>query len=208
MQKICICVFAILLCLGLSTPSVKANVGTFNITSPSALPDAMIDQSYSATINFIYTGSCTPVASITGLPPGIKVSNTDMDSITLAGTPTQAGSFSLISLNLSDGCGAFASLGGGSWFSMDVGAPPPVGQVGQLDTNLGLDATIGVPYNDKIYFDYCGPIDPTFSFTGLPPGITAGSLIGSISESYDINPQTGCPNFQIPLSGHLKIQAF
>lgn len=147
---------------------------------------AVVGAPYTQT--FSWTGGTAPFSGfqVTGLPAGLAITGTTANSVTISGTPTQAGSFSLnaSASDSSTGNGPFAV---GQSFTLTV-APPSL----NLAPGAGvLTAAYGTPFSQS--FTASGGIGGySYSITGtLPPGLSlAGDTIAGTPTtpgSYNIS---------------------
>lgn len=158
-----------------ATVTVTVNDPVITIT-PSGGFAATVAVPYSQT--FTFNGGAQPWSSyqVTNLPAGLSITGTTANTVTISGTPTQAGSFSL-NVSATDSSTGNGPYSVGQAFGLTVAAPgltltPAPGT---------LTATYGAPYNQT--FTAGGGIGPyTYSLTGaLPAGVTfsAGTLSGT-----------------------------
>ena len=147
------------------------------IITPSAPLTAQVGTAYSQT--FTWSGGAVPYNgySVTGLPAGLVVTASDTDSVTVSGTPTQGGSFT-VSVSASD-----SSTGNGPFttdedFSLQVDAP-------SLSMTPADGSTLAVTYPQPYsqVFSASGGVAPyTYSLTGtLPAGMSFDSATGTLS---------------------------
>lgn len=137
--------------------------------SPSGSLAAAVGAPYSQT--FTWAGGTAPFSGfqVTGLPLGLTITGSTANSVTISGTPTQAGSFSL-NASASDSSTGNGSFTVGQAFTLTV-APP------MLDLAPGagvLTAAYGTPFSQS--FTASGGIGGySYSLTGaLPPGLSLG----------------------------------
>jgi hypothetical protein len=175
-------VIAILCSTVLARPVHAA--GTFQLISPTTLPSAYTNVPYTATINFIYSGSYTPgVSLVSGMLPGglflgsVNQGANGVDSVTLSGTPTLSGGYPII-LVLTDNNGALLTenynltvIYGGS-FTLTSSSTLPEGST-------------AAPYFGSLNLDYTGSFIPNGTFSGLPSGISASNVkvLGASTDS-------------------------
>jgi hypothetical protein len=163
-------------------PHLAYATGTFQLLSPSSLPDGSTNVPYFATINFIYSGSYAPGVSVIGnyLPEGLVLGTISqgangVDSITLSGTPTTTGNYP-IKLILNDNNGALLTQSYTLNISYSANFTLPTYQTTSLTTG-----TILTSYFDHITLLYNnGSINntptPNITFTGLPTGLRVGAI--------------------------------
>ena len=114
--------------------------------------------------SFTYTSTGFPTFTATGLPPGLTLSPAGI----LSGTPTTTGTYP-VTVTASNGTAPNAT----QTFSIIIAPPPPT-----ITNGPPPNGTVGVAYS----FTYTATNSPTFSATGLPPGLTlsaAGILSGT-----------------------------
>lgn len=163
---------------GTSTPAtVTITVGNPTITVTASGPlTAQIGVAYSQT--FTAAGGAAPYTlGVTGMPAGLTQTGTTANSVTISGTPTAAGSFTLTvaGTDSSTGNGPFAIS---QPFTLSVSAPtlgltPPAGT---------LSATYGTAFSQQ--YTASGGTAPyayTISAGALPAGITLDSGTGLLS---------------------------
>jgi uncharacterized protein YhjY with autotransporter beta-barrel domain len=162
---------------GTSTPAtVTVTVGDPTITvSASGTLTTPVGAAYTQT--FTASGGNAPYTlSVSGLPAGLSQTGTTANSVTVSGTPTEAGSFSL---NVT---GTDSSTGSGPVaisqpFTLTVGAPTLA-----LSPAAGpLTVPYGAPFSQS--FSASGGISPyTFALTGaLPNGLSFNNTTGLLS---------------------------
>jgi hypothetical protein len=172
-----------ILCSTVLARSVHA-AGTFQLISPTTLSNAYTNVPYTATINFIYSGSYIPgVSLVSGMLPGglflgsVNQGANGVDSVTLSGTPTLSGSYPII-LVLTDNNGALLTenynltvIYGGS-FTLTSSSTLPEGSTAS-------------PYFGGLNLDYTGSYIPNGTFSGLPSGVTASNVkvLGASTDS-------------------------
>ncbi|GAB2511943.1 putative Ig domain-containing protein [Lysobacter humi (ex Lee et al. 2017)] len=150
-----------------ATVSITVSAPTITIT-PSAALSATVGSAYSQT--FTFAGGTAPYGGyqVTGLPSGLSVTGTTSTSVTIAGTPTQSGSFGI------DVQGTDASTGAGPFtasqtFTLTVAAPT----LTMTPASGTLTASYGSAYSQV--FTASGGVGPyTYAVTAgaLPPGVT------------------------------------
>ncbi|QWP75684.1 putative Ig domain-containing protein [Lysobacter sp. K5869] len=169
-----------------ATVTITVSNPTIVVTA-SAPMTAQIGTAYTQT--FTWSGGTSPYSNfnVTGLPAGLSVTGTTADSVTVAGTPTASGTFTLnaSARDSSTGNGPFTV---GQIFNLTVGAPTltMTPAAGNLPMNYGVASTIN--------FAVAGGT-PSYSFTlaagSLPVGVSlssAGVLSGTptVPGSYNI----------------------
>lgn len=167
--------------------------GSFQLLNPTTLPVAGTNTNYFVTINFVYSGTATPSASIVGtaLPTGLSLGSiiqqgNGVDAVTISGVPTFAGQYP-ITLVLTDNEGALLT----EQYNLTV----------SYDASFSLDeinfslpsGTAYTPYNATINFLYNNSVysqgfTPTATFSGLPSSVVVNPvrLVGS-----HMSPSTG-----------------
>lgn len=164
---------------GTSSPAtVSVTVGNPTITVTAGGPmSAQVGASYSQT--FTWNGGTAPYSNfaVTGLPAGLSVSGTTATSVTVSGTVSAAGSFSLVATatDSSTGTGPFTT---GQGFTLTVGAPTlsMTPAPGNLPMNYGTATTINfassggtAPYSYALVSGSL-PVGVSFNSTGLLSG--------------------------------------
>jgi hypothetical protein len=152
------------------TFSVIVNPPALTIAVASSLPAGTVGTPYSQTVPVVATGGTPPYTwSISsGSPPGL---NFDPGSLTLSGTPTQAGTFTM-TFQVKDSAGLSASR----QLSVTIGAPP----LSIVTTSQLPDAAFNAPYIATISAQ--GGVPPyTWTANGLPAGLTIDPNSGVIS---------------------------
>lgn len=152
---------------GTSAPAtVSVTVGTPSITvTPSGGFAATVGIPYSQT--FTWSGGAAPYSGyqVTGLPAGLSITGNTASSVTISGTPTAAGSFTLgaSATDSSTGSGPFTVAGS---FGLVVAAPSLV----LTPAATTFAAPYGAAYSQS--FTASGGIGSyTYATTGsLPPG--------------------------------------
>jgi outer membrane autotransporter protein len=130
---------------GTSSPAtVSVTVGNPTITVTAGGPmSAQVGASYSQT--FTWNGGTAPYSNfaVTGLPAGLGISGTTANSVTISGTVSAAGSFSIVATatDSSTGNGPFTT---GQGFTLTAGAPTlsMTPAPGNLPMNYGMATTI------------------------------------------------------------------
>lgn len=165
---------------GTSSPAtVSVTVGNPTITVTAGGPmSAQVGASYSQT--FTWNGGTAPYSNfaVTGLPAGLSVSGTTATSVTVSGTVSAAGSFSLVATatDSSTGTGPFTT---GQGFTLTVGAPTlsMTPAPGNLPMNYGTATTINFASSGGT-----APYSYALAAGSLPVGVSfnsAGVLSGT-----------------------------
>lgn len=164
---------------GTSAPAtVSVTVGNPAITVTASGPmSAQVGASYSQT--FTWNGGTAPYSgfTVTGLPAGLSVGGTTATSVTVSGTVSAAGSFSLVATatDSSTGTGPFTT---GQGFTLTAGAPTlsMTPAPGNLPMNYGMATTINfassggtAPYSYALVSGSL-PVGVSFNSTGLLSG--------------------------------------
>ncbi|CAM4355540.1 putative Ig domain-containing protein [Stenotrophomonas lactitubi] len=178
---------------GTSAPAtVSITVGNPTITVTAGGPmSAQVGASYSQT--FTWNGGTAPYSgfTVTGLPAGVGISGTTANSVTVSGTVSAAGSFSLVAsaTDSSSGNGPFTT---GQGFTLTVGAPTlsMTPAPGNLPMNYGVATTINFASSGGI-----APYSYALVAGSLPVGVTltsAGVLSGTptVPGNYNIAVRT------------------
>lgn len=149
-----------------ATVTITVSDPVITIT-PSGGFAATVGTPYSQT--FTWAGGAAPYSAyqVTNLPAGLSITGSTADSVTISGTPTQAGSFSLnaSATDSSTGNGPYTV---GQAFTLTVAAPT----LALAPAATTFTATYGAPYSQA--FTASGGIGPyTYAQTGtLPPGVS------------------------------------
>ncbi|MER2176201.1 MAG: putative Ig domain-containing protein, partial [Stenotrophomonas maltophilia] len=162
---------------GTSAPAtVTVTVGTPTITvSANGLFSAVAGAPYSQT--FSWSGGAAPYTGhqVTNLPAGLSITASTADSVTISGTPTQAGSFNLVAsaTDSSTGTGPFTT---GQGFTLSVASPTLVVTPATLPS-----ATAGTAYQQAVTSS--GGVAPYSNvLTGaLPSGVAFDAGTGVLS---------------------------
>ncbi len=162
---------------GTSTPAtVTVTVGNPTITvSANSVFSAVAGAPYSQT--FTWSGGAAPYSGyqVTNLPAGLSITASTADSVTVSGTPTQAGSFNLVAsaTDSSTGTGPFTA---GQGFTLSVASPTLVVAPPTLPS-----ATAGTAYQQA--FTTSGGVAPySYVLTGaLPSGVAFDAGTGVLS---------------------------
>jgi hypothetical protein len=193
MKRISVSIFAILLCLTLSPSSVKADFSGVSGLDTN-IPEATAGSEYITKIYFGCICVSDPTLDFTGLPPGITMGSLiDPDgpaaiySFYLEGTPNDSGNFKpVLTIRGNGGVEStyeFDLTVNGPKYPLITNTPTGINLVQLVNKKLP-DATAGVTYKTQIGFSYVGETAhyggnavPIFTLDGLPPGVTAGSLM-------------------------------
>ncbi|GAB3266766.1 hypothetical protein GCM10027347_34990 [Larkinella harenae] len=146
---------------------------------------ATVNTAFSQTLPVFNDANNDPLTySLTGLPSGLSF---DAGNRTIAGTPTQTGSFNL-SYAATDGKSAPVSVP----ILLTVGSPTPGNQPPVAPTVSALTATVNSAFSQTLPVFTDANNDPlTYSLTGLPSGLSfdAGnrSISGSPTQSGSFN---------------------
>ena len=158
-----------------ATVTVTVNDPTITLAASGPLAAAV---SIAYTQTFTWTGGTTPFTGyqVTGLPAGLSITGTGANSVTVSGTPTQAGSFNLTvsATDSSVGNGPFTV---GQVFALTVAAPT----VALAPATTTFAATYNAAFSQA--FTASGGVGPySYALVGtLPAGISFSdnSLIGT-----------------------------
>lgn len=171
-----------------ATVTITVSNPTITVTAGNPLT-AQVGAAYTQT--FTASGGAAPYTlSVSGLPAGLSQTGTTSNSVTVSGTPTAAGSFSLTvtGSDSSTGTGPVAISQG---FTLSVSAPalgltPPAGT---------LTATYATAYSQQ-YTASGGtaPYSYTISAGALPTGVSLDSASGLLSGTPI---QTGSFSFSV-----------
>lgn len=165
---------------GMSAPAIVTITVSDPILTVSPAGPLSATPGISFMQTFTFAGGAAPytAAAVTGLPDGLSVTGTTADSVTVAGTPTEAGTFTLTisALDSSTGTGPFSVS---ETVSLGVAAPA---------------LTISPP-GSTLTLDYAAPFSQTFTGSGgtapyifaptsgaIPPGMvftSTGQLSGT-----------------------------
>jgi len=158
-----------------ATVTITVNNPTITIAASGPLT-AQIGAAYTQT--FTWTGGAAPYSGfgVAGLPAGLSITGTTSTSVTVSGTPTAAGSFSL---NVS---GTDSSTGNGPFlqaqvFTLTVSAPT----LAMTPAAGALTVPYGAPFSQS--FSASGGVSPyAFALTGtLPNGLSFDAPTGTVS---------------------------
>lgn len=173
-----------------ATVNITVSSPTISV-SASASFVAQIGVPYAQT--FTWNGGHPPYTSfqVLGLPAGLAVTGTGINSVTISGTPTATGNFSLTAsaADSSTGTGPFI---GSQGFTLSVSAPALT-----LHPLAGtpLNATYGVAYSQQYA---AGGGTPNYTYTisagALPSGLSMNAATGLLSGTPT---QTGFFNFSV-----------
>lgn len=175
---------------GVSAPATV----TITVSNPAIVVTAgsplttQVGTAYTQT--FTWAGGTAPYSgfSVTGLPAGLSISGTTANSVTVSGTPTAAGSFSLnaSATDSSTGSGPFATAQG---FTLTVGAPTlaMIPAAGNLPMNYGVATTINFGASGGT-----APYSYSLAAGSLPVGVSlssAGVLSGTptVPGNYNVS---------------------
>ncbi|MEG2804004.1 putative Ig domain-containing protein [Stenotrophomonas sp.] len=162
---------------GISAPAtVTVTVGnpTISVTANGVF-SAVAGAAYSQTFN--WSGGAAPYSGfqVTNLPAGLSITASTADSVTVSGTPTQAGSFNLVATatDSSTGTGPFTTSQG---FALTVASPTLAVTPATLP-----GATAGTAYQQAL--STAGGVAPyTYVLSGaLPAGIAFDAASGVLS---------------------------
>jgi len=149
-----------------ATVSITVQDPVITITAGGSL-SGTVATPYTQT--FTFNGGAQPWSSyqVTNLPAGVTITGTTANTVTISGTPTQAGTFNL-NVSATDSSTGNGPYSVGQAFVLTIAAPtltlaPPSGT---------FNPTYGAPYSQT--FTAGGGIGPyTYSVTGtLPTGLT------------------------------------
>lgn len=163
---------------------------TFSITVTDPVITVAASGGFSATVGtaysqtFTWSGGAAPFSNyqVSNLPAGLGITGTTANSVTVSGTPTQAGSFGLVALatDSSTGSGPFTAI---ELFTLTVAGPGL--------TLSPASTTFNAPYGAAFSqaFTASGGIGPyTYARSGtLPPGT---SLVGNTVSGTPTSPGT------------------
>lgn len=160
-----------------ATVTITVSAPTVTIT-PSAPLTGQVGVAFAQT--FTFAGGTAPYVNVqvNGLPPGVTVTASTGNSVTLSGTPTDAGSFGIQVQgdDSSTGTGPFSV---DQTFTHAIGAPT----LSMTPAAGTLNATYGAAYNQAfVASGGIGPYDYGVSAGALPAGLTlspAGVLSGT-----------------------------
>lgn len=153
-----------------ATATITVSDPTIVVTA-SGPSTAQIGTAYTQT--FTWSGGAAPYSDfdVAGLPAGLSVAATTTDSVTVSGTPTAAGTFSLnvSARDSSTGNGPFTT---GQAFALTVAAPAVTmtPAAGNLPMNYGVASTINFAANGGT-----APYSFSLSAGSLPVGVSMSS---------------------------------
>ncbi|QNU15842.1 putative Ig domain-containing protein [Thermomonas sp. XSG] len=149
-----------------ATATITVSDPVITITASGALA-ASVAVPYSQT--FTFNGGASPWSGfqVTNLPAGLSITGTTANSVTVSGTPTQAGTFNL-NVSATDSSTGNGPYTVGQAFALVVSGPA----LALAPAGASFNAPYGVPYSQA--FTASGGTGPyTYAATGtLPPGIT------------------------------------
>ena len=189
---------------------IVSTPNSLNITAAS-LPNGTVGQSYTATIPYTYSGSPCLNATWTGLPSGIigqglasnpnsvlGVCGQGNENLTLSGTPTQAGTFT-VTLQMTDQ----GALNVTKTFALAVSssANSTANQNFQVTTTSLPPGNVGKTYASGIYYTYTGQDALTATFTSLPPGLYTGTCGSSCLTNTGMTPASNGGTGTVYISG-------
>ena len=156
-----------------ATVTITVSNPTITVTAGGPLT-AQVGVAYTQT--FSWNGGTQPFAgySVTGMPPGLLITGTTANSVTVSGTPTAAGSFSLnaSATDSSTGNGPFTI---GQAFTLTVSAPT----LSMTPAAGTLSATYGTAYSQ------------TFVASGGTPAYTYAVSAGALPAGLSLDANTG-----------------
>ncbi|TLX21877.1 putative Ig domain-containing protein [Thermomonas fusca] len=149
-----------------ATATITVSDPIITITASGALA-ASVAVPYSQT--FTFNGGASPWSGyqVTNLPAGLSITGTTANSVTVSGTPTQAGTFNL-NVSATDSSTGNGPYTVGQAFALVVSGPA----LALAPASTSFNAPYGAPYSQA--FTASGGTGPyTYAATGtLPPGIT------------------------------------
>ena len=164
-----------------SPGSVTSNAAAFTLTCGAAL--ALTNKApTTATVGTAYSGTVTVSggkgtytwAAVTGLPAGLKATAGGA-TLTISGTPTAAGSFT-IPLSVHDSGTPQGS--GATSLTLTVGEPPMT-----ITSNAPGTATVGTAYSGTVTVTGGNGTYTWAAVTGLPAGLTASASGATLTIS-------------------------
>ncbi|MGH8079223.1 MAG: putative Ig domain-containing protein [Lysobacter sp.] len=189
--------------VGTSTPAtVTITVGNPTITVTASGPlTAQVGTAYSQT--FTWAGGASPYSSfnVAGLPVGLSVTGTSANSVTVSGTPSAAGSFTLnaSATDSSTGTGPFTTA---QVFTLTIAAPTVAmtPAAGNLPMNYGVASTINFassggtgPYTFGLVSGAL-PVGVSFNSAGVLSGTpTVPGNYNVVIRTTDSSTGTGAP---------------
>ncbi|MEN5284546.1 putative Ig domain-containing protein [Stenotrophomonas lactitubi] len=173
-----------------ATVSITVSNPTITVTAGGPM-NAQVGAGYSQT--FTWNGGTAPYSgfTVTGLPAGLSVGGTTATSVTVSGTVSAAGSFSIVAsaTDSSTGNGPFTT---GQGFTLTAGAPTlsMTPAAGNLPMNYGVATTINFASSGGT-----APYSYALVAGSLPVGVTltsAGVLSGTptVPGNYNIAVRT------------------
>jgi uncharacterized protein YhjY with autotransporter beta-barrel domain len=157
-----------------ATVSVTVNDPVITIT-PSGGFSAAVASPYTQT--FTFNGGAQPWSGfqVTNLPTGLAVTGTTANTVTISGTPTQAGSFNL-NVSATDSSTGNGPYTVGQAFTLTVAAP-----------TLNLAPANGTAFTGT----YNTPFSQTFTAGGGVGPYTYAVTAGGLPTGFTLNPTTG-----------------
>ncbi len=158
-----------------ATVSVTVSAPTLTIT-PSGTWSAGVGSTYSQTLTWAGGASPYSAYSAVGLPAGLSATASTANSLTISGTPTAAGSFSVVAsaIDSSTGTGPFTKS---QTFTLTVGAAT----INLTPAGPTLSPTYGSSFSQT--FSGSGGVAPyTYVLTGsLPTGLSWNAATATLS---------------------------
>jgi len=164
-----------------SPGSVTSNAAAFTLTCGAALAltnnapkTATVGTAYSGTVTVSGGKGTYTWAAVTGLPAGLKATAGGA-TLTISGTPTAAGSFT-IPLSVHDSGTPQGS--GATSLTLTVGEPPMT-----ITSNAPGTATVGTAYSGTVTVTGGNGTYTWAAVTGLPAGLTASASGATLTIS-------------------------
>lgn len=126
-----------------ATVAVSVSVSAPALAMGSSAPwTAVQGQPYTQTIT--WSGGAAPytVASVSGLPAGLSVSTTSAPGLTIAGTPTLAGRYTIVASATDSSTGVGAPFTKSQEYVLVVGAPAPTAVAHTSTASVGANADV------------------------------------------------------------------